>query len=154
MDTIITGLIERFDTGTLSRRQLIQGLTILAAAGAAGSAAAQQAPFTSTRIDHISIQTSNLQRSIEFYRNVFGLHIINEDKDNEIVRMGTTKIIVSLHHKPPTSIVDHYAIAVDGFDRESATRELERLGLEPAQNLDYGFHVRDPEGIPVQIVRA
>jgi hypothetical protein len=28
------------------------------------------------------------------------------------------------------------------------------LGLAPEQNLDYGFHVRDPAGIPVQIVRT
>lgn len=154
MKTVISDLVERFDSGTLSRRQLLHGLTVLAAAGAAEPAAAQQAPFTSTRIDHISIQTSNLERSIEFYQNVFGLHIINQDVDNEIVRMGTTKIIVSLHHKQPTAIVDHYAIAIDDFDREAATAELERMGLEPAQNLDYGFHVRDPEGIPVQIVRT
>ena len=118
------------------------------------SAESQEAPFKSTRIDHISIQVTDLPRSIDFYQKVFGLTILNEDEANEIVRMGTTRIIVSLHRKPPTGIVDHYAIAIDGFDRESATRTLEQHGLTPAQNLDYGFHVRDPEGIPVQIVRT
>ena len=68
--------------------------------------------------------------------------------------MGTTRILVSLHRKSPTGIVDHYAIAIDAFDRESVTRTLTQLGLTPEQNLDYGFHVRDPEGIPVQIVRT
>jgi hypothetical protein len=43
-------------------------------------------------------------------------------------------------------------IAIDGFDREEVTRALEQHGLTPDQNLGYGFHVRDPEGIPVQIV--
>ena len=63
---------------------------------------------------------------------------------------------MSLHRTSPTGIVDHYAIAIaiDAFDRESVTRTLTQLGLTPEANLDYGFHVRDPEGIPVQIVRT
>ena len=30
--------------------------------------------------------------------------------------------------------------------------ELAKHGLTAEQNLDYGFFVRDPEGVPVQIV--
>ena len=127
---------------------------LAAVGGAASGAEAQEAPFRSTRIDHISIQVTDLPRSIDFYEKVFGLSILNEDRDNEIVRMGTTRILVSLHRKSPTGIVDHYAIAIDAFDRESVTRTLTQLGLTPEQNLDYGFHVRDLEGIPVQIVRT
>jgi catechol 2,3-dioxygenase-like lactoylglutathione lyase family enzyme len=152
METVISDLVNRFDQGTLSRRQLIQGLTVIAAAGGALPAAAQETPFTSTRIDHISIQVTDLPRSIDFYQKIFGLSILNEDKPNEIVRMGVTKVIVSLHHKAPTGIVDHYAIAIDDFDREAVTEQLARHGLKAEQNLDYGFYVRDPEGIPVQIV--
>jgi catechol 2,3-dioxygenase-like lactoylglutathione lyase family enzyme len=127
-------------------------LTVIAAAGGALPAAAQETPFTSTRIDHISIQVTDLPRSIDFYQKIFGLSILNEDKPNEIVRMGVTKVIVSLHHKAPTGIVDHYAIAIDDVDREAVTEQLARHGLKAEQNLDYGFYVRDPEGIPVQIV--
>jgi catechol 2,3-dioxygenase-like lactoylglutathione lyase family enzyme len=131
----------------------VQGLALLAAAGGGGSSArAQPTPFTSTRIDHVSIQVADMPRSVAFYENVFGLSIVNEDRANEIVRMGTTSILVSLHHKEPTGIVDHFAIAVDGFERESATKSLAQHGLAAETNLDYGFHVRDPEGIPVQIV--
>jgi catechol 2,3-dioxygenase-like lactoylglutathione lyase family enzyme len=152
MDSIITDLVTRFDSGTLSRRELIQGLTVLAAAGGASQASAQTTPFKSTRIDHISIQVTDMARSREFYEKIFGLKILSEDKENEIVRMGVTKIIVSLHRKPPVGIVDHFAIAIDDFDRDAVTAELAKHGLKAEQNLDYGFYVRDPEGIPVQIV--
>jgi catechol 2,3-dioxygenase-like lactoylglutathione lyase family enzyme len=155
MQAIISKLVNGFEKGTVSRRELIRSLTMLAAAGGAASAAdAQETPFNSTRIDHISIQVTDLPRSIDFYQKVFGLSILNEDRANEIVRMGTTRIIVSLHHKPPTGIVDHYAIAIDGFDREVVTQALRRQGLTAEENLDYGFFVRDPEGIPVQIVQS
>ena len=153
METIISDLVTRFERGKVSRRELIGSLTLLATAGGAASIAeAQETPFRSTKIDHISVQVTDLPRSIDFYEKVFGLSIVNQDTDNEIVRMGTTKILVSLHRKRPTGIVAHYVIAVDGFERESATRTLTQLGLTPDENLDYGFHVRDPEGIPVQIV--
>ena len=153
METIISDLVKRFEKGKVSRRELIRSLTMLAAAGGAASVVdAQEMPFRSTRIDHISIQVTDLPRSIDFYEKVFGLSVLSEDTDNEIARMGTTRILVSLHRRPPTGIVDHYAIAIDEFDRESVTRTLTELGLTPEQNLDYGFHVRDPEGIPVQIV--
>ena len=154
MEKLITDLVESFDCGTLSRRHLIQGLTALAAAGGALSAAAQQAPFKSSRIDHISVQTTNLARSIEFYTKVFGLKVLNEDKANKIARMGVTKIIVSLHEKTPVGIVDHFAIAIDDFDKDKVTAELAKLGLKAEENLDYGFFVRDPEGVPVQIVKT
>jgi glyoxylase I family protein len=152
MSSVIDDIVEHFDQGTLSRRQLVQGLTALAAASSALPAAAQTMPFSSTRIDHISVQVTDMARSIDFYQKIFGLKILGEDKENEIVRMGVTRIIVSLHRKPPVGIVDHFAIAIDGFDREAVTAELAKHGLTAEQNLDYGFYVRDPEGIPVQIV--
>jgi catechol 2,3-dioxygenase-like lactoylglutathione lyase family enzyme len=152
MNSVVDDLVSRFDQGTLSRRQLIRGLTALAAAGGAGHAMAQTTPFKSTRIDHISIQVTDMTRSVEFYEKIFGLKILNEDKENEIVRMGVTRIIVSLHRKPPVGIVDHFAIAIDDFNRDTVTAELAKHGLTAEQNLDYGFFVRDPEGIPVQIV--
>jgi catechol 2,3-dioxygenase-like lactoylglutathione lyase family enzyme len=152
MNSVIDELVTGFERGTLSRRQLVQGLTAVAAAGGALPAAAQSTPFSSTRIDHISIQVTDMARSVAFYEQIFGFKILGEDKENEIVRMGVTRIIVSLHRKPPVGIVDHFAIAIDGFDREAVTAELAKHGLKAEQNLDYGFYVRDPEGIPVQIV--
>jgi len=157
METVISNLVKQFEKGVLSRRELIQGLTALAAgAGTASAAAMQETPFKSTRIDHISIQVTDLPRSIAFYQKIFGLTILNEDKANEIVRMGMPgqRTIVSLHHKAPYNIVDHYAIGIEGFDREGVTRALKQHGLTAEENLDYGFYVRDPEGIPVQIVRS
>lgn len=154
MQAMISELVERFEAGSLSRRQLVQGLTLLAAGGASARARAQETPFASAGIDHVSIQVTDLDRSIAFYQDVFGLSILNTDEENAIVRMGTTEVIVSLHAKPPTGIVDHFAIAIEDFDREAVTASLAERGLTAEQNLDYGFHVRDPEGIPVQIVGA
>ena len=151
MEAIITDLVKRFETGALSRRELVQGLAMLAAGGAS-AASAQESAIKGAKIDHVSIQVSDLPRSIAFYQKMFGLTIVSEDKPNEIVRLGAGKVLVSLHHKSPTGLVDHFAIGVEKFNRESVTRELKALGANPEENLDAGFHIKDPEGISVQIV--
>ena len=98
-----------------------------------------------------------MPRALAFYQSVFGLSVVSEDKPNEIVRLGTpgtTRARVSLHHKSPFALIDHYAIGVEPFDKEAVTRHLKAHGLTPEENLDAGFHVKDPEGIRVQIVKA
>ncbi|MBV9507609.1 MAG: VOC family protein [Acidobacteriia bacterium] len=155
MEGIISNLVSRFEKGLLTRRELVQGLTMLAGTGGATSVAeAQESGLKGMKIDHISIQVSDLPRSIAFYEKIFGLKVVSEDKPNEIVRLGAGKVIVSLHHKSPTGLVDHFAIGVEKFNKEEVTRQLKQLGANPEDNLDAGFHIKDPEGLSVQIVAA
>ena len=149
MEAIISDLLSRFEKGALSRRGLIQGLAMLTAAGAQ----AQETAIKPAKIDHVSIQVTDLPRSIAFYQKIFGFTVVSEDKPNEIVRLGPAgKVLVSLHHKSPTGLVDHYAIGVEKFNKEAVTRELKERGITPEENLDAGFHIKDPEGMRVQIV--
>ena len=154
MEAIISNLLHRFENGALTRRGLVQGLTMLAAAS--GTASEAQVPVTgikAAKIDHMSIQVSDLPRSIAFYQKIFGLTTVSEDKPNEIARLGVgTKALVSLHHKSPAGLVDHFAIGVENFNKDAVTRELKALGVTPEDNLDAGFHIIDPEKISVQIV--
>jgi len=152
MEAMISSLVSRFERGTLTRRDLVQGLTTLAAVS--GTASAQDAGIKGAKIDHVSIQVSDLSRSIAFYQKMFGLTVLSEDKPNEIVRLGVGRVLVSLHHKSPTGLVDHFAIGVENFNKEAVTRELKARGVTPEDNLDAGFHIVDPEGISVQIVGA
>jgi catechol 2,3-dioxygenase-like lactoylglutathione lyase family enzyme len=155
MEAMISSLVSRYEKGDLTRRGLIQGLAMLAAAGGAASTAqGQEAALKGTKIDHISIQVSDLPRAVAFYEKIFGLTVLSEDKPNEIARLGAGKIIVSLHHKSPTGLVDHFAIGVENFNKESVTRALKAQGITPEENLDAGFHIKDPEGMNVQIMGA
>src|ERR1700686_5061344 len=70
MESIISSLVTRFEKGALTRRELIRGLTLLAAA--CGTAAeAQDAGFKGANIDHVSIQVTDLQRSVDYYQRMF-----------------------------------------------------------------------------------
>ena len=142
MEAIISSLVRRFETGVLTRRELVQGLSALAGAGSvAADASAQEAGLKAARIDHVSIQVSDLPRALAFYQKVFGFTVQSEDKPNEIVRLGTGKVLVSLHHKSPTGLVDHFAIGVEGFNREAVTQKIEsggdRSGRQPGLRISY-----------------
>lgn len=153
MEAMISDLVNRFERGALSRRELVQGLAMLTAAGATATHA-QTAGLQGAKIDHVSIQVTDLPRSIAFYQKIFGFTILSEDKPNEIVRLGAGKVLVSLHHKNPTGLVDHFAIGVQRFNKDAVTKILKERGENPEENLDAGFHIKDPEGISVQIVGA
>lgn len=147
---LISDLVERYESGKLSRRELIQGLTALAVAGHAGAAAAQNAGMIATGIDHVSVRVSDMQRSAEFYQSLFGLTPLSEDKEHRILRLGRKRVIVSLRQDTPHGLIDHFGVAVENFSKEKAAQLLEQRGLTPEENWEYGFHVRDPDGTYVQ----
>ncbi|MEO6339235.1 MAG: VOC family protein [Caulobacteraceae bacterium] len=161
MDPIISDLLDRYEGGRLSRRDLVSGLSALAAVGAAAPASAQQAlpAMKPTAIDHVSILATDLQRSADFYNRLFGLVTVSEDKPNKIVRLGPKGatgfaggVLVSLRQEPPAGKVDHWAFRIQDFKAETATELLKSQGLTPARNIEYGFHVKDPDGIVIQMV--
>src|SRR5438874_1673727 len=99
MESVIAGLLQDFENGRLTRRQLIQSLALAAAAG--GTLLAQSAPKTSmipapkdpapwktVWLDHISYAVSDYRKSAAFYRDLMGWEI----KNDEGQRQATLKI--------------------------------------------------------------
>jgi len=152
VEPVISDLLTRFERGALTRRELIGALAILAGGAAASGTTASAATLKSASINHVSVLVTDMARSIDFYGRVFGLTLVNEDKANKIARLGAGgKILVSLRVEPPPGVIDHFAIGVDGFNRDAVTADLEGFGLTPAENIQFGFHVKDPDGAVVQI---
>lgn len=151
MEPIISDLVSRFEKGTLSRRDLVQGLAMLAASGTAAAAAQQELDFKTANIDHVSMQVADLQRSVEFYQKMFGFSFVSEDKPLGIIRLGNGRSLVSFNRQSPAGIVDHFAIGVPGFTKEAAARYAMQRGATPLDDPYAGLHVKDPDGINVQI---
>ena len=150
MEPMISNLVTRFEEGKLSRRELVQGLAMLAASGTAASAQ-QDLDFKRADVDHVSIQVADLARSVEFYQKMFGFTVISQDQPLGIIRLGVTRTLVSLNHQSPAGIVNHFALGVPGFSKEAATRYLQQRGATPLDDPYAGLHVKDPDGVNVQI---
>ncbi|HEY8509631.1 MAG TPA: VOC family protein [Steroidobacteraceae bacterium] len=151
MQPIISDLVARYERGSLSRRELIQGLALLVAAGR--SAASESGALVADRIDHICVRVSDMERSLQFYQSLFGLQVLGEDQEHRIKRLGVNKrVLVSLRQDEPYGMIDHFAIGVENFNRESVTRVLQQHGLTPKEDWEYGFHIKDPDGAVVQLM--
>jgi catechol 2,3-dioxygenase-like lactoylglutathione lyase family enzyme len=151
MESIISDLVTRFEKGSLSRRELVRGLAMLAAGGTAAATAQEAIDFKTADIDHVSIQVADLQRSVDFYQKMFGFSVISQDQPHGIIRLGNTRTLVSLNHESPAGIVDHFAIGIPRFTRESAENYLKQRGATPLNDPFAGLHIKDPDGINVQI---
>ena len=150
MESIISNLLSRFEKGSLSRRQLVQGLAMLAAGGTA-AVAQEDIDFKAADIDHVSIHVADPQRSVDFYQKMFGFSVVSEDRAGGIVRLGNAKVLVSLNRGGPAGLVDHFAIGIPRFSRESASRYLTQRGATPLEGDYAGLHIKDPDGVNVQI---
>ena len=63
MTSAISKLLETYENGRLSRRELVQGLALLAASSSTASAAG----FQGNTINHVSLAVSDVQKSTDFY---------------------------------------------------------------------------------------
>jgi catechol 2,3-dioxygenase-like lactoylglutathione lyase family enzyme len=146
MKNTISKLLEAYENRKMSRRDLVQGLALLAASSGTASAAG----FQGNSINHVSLFVGNLQRSTDFYQRVFGCAVNKRDGNNQLM-FGKNFLV--LRPGNPPSKVDHLAIGVDNFNKDSVTADLKARGVTPIdqQAGGFGFHVVDPDGFPVQI---
>jgi hypothetical protein len=170
--------LNEFETGKISRRALIESLTLAATTlYATGNAAAQApSPLKAQLVNHISYTCPDWRPAADWFSKVFNLDQIGasgrdvampfgkkEDKP-----YGVTATDVPLSHlivrtpdraagaprtRPATAaVIDHFALTVTDFNRDRARAELTALGVKNIR--DGGprsLHVDDYYGYDVQI---
>jgi catechol 2,3-dioxygenase-like lactoylglutathione lyase family enzyme len=155
VEPIINDMVQRFERGRLSRRELIQGLSLLVAASqaqAVAPGAIQPTGLAAAGIDHVSVLVSDLERSATFYKNLFGLTVLSEDKEHGILRLGSKHVIISIRTEKPYGRVDHFGVRVENFNKDTVTKTLQQHGLEADETWQYGYYVKDPDGVNVQLL--
>jgi len=152
MEAAVADLLHQFERGVISRRDVIRSLSVLALTAAASPAAAQQATgLKATGVGHLGLLCSDVNRSSAFYVNALGMTLIGEDKPKGIARVGNKGTIISLRQAQPAGTVDHFAISIEGFNKDAVTKALEQHGFTAREDTDSGFHVKDPDGANVQL---
>ena len=152
---MISELLTRYDSGTLTRRELIIALTMLAVTGRTASAAG----LRGIKLDHVALQVADLKRSRDFYVNVLGLSENTNPRPDSSIRVDLPESgYLTLQHFSPGGKVDHFALKLEGFNKESVTRQLKEHGIVPIDQPSFtsggaGFHVIDPDGFKVQLSR-
>ena len=155
MQHIIAKLLHDFEHGKLTRRQLIQNLTVAATAASAVSAvpaaAADGKVLNATNFNHVSYQVNDYAKSRDFYAGLFGMKVSNDDGKQCRLSFGNNILIV--RSRQPAPKVDHIAYTLANWDqeKEAVEAELKRRGLKIVQgDAKTSLHVLDPDGFEVQ----
>jgi catechol 2,3-dioxygenase-like lactoylglutathione lyase family enzyme len=168
MEQIIAGLLKDFEAGKLTRRQLIQGMAVAAAAvWGPGRAAADAAAkgFTTMSLDHISYQVADYKRTRDFYADLMGMTVSDDNGRSQCFLHFDDALLIARNkfQRPgaqadpdPKPLVDHIAYRIDNWDTDTVKKELESRGLTPRLDTNGGpnyvsFHVKDPDGFDLQI---
>lgn len=157
MEGIIAKLVDEFAQGKLSRRQLIQSLTVAATAatavgGAAPAAAAEGKVLNATTFNHVSYQVTDYARTRDFYAGLFGMKV-SEDNGKQC-RLSFGNNILIVRTRTPAPKVDHIAYTLANWDqeKEEMAAELKRRGLKIVQgDTKTSLHILDPDGFEVQM---
>jgi catechol 2,3-dioxygenase-like lactoylglutathione lyase family enzyme len=147
MEQIISSMLSSYERGSLTRRQLIQGLASIAAVGSPATASA--ATFRGMALNHIAIRVTKIQRSRDFYQKHFGLPVIREAETDCFMGLGKNFLTLFQNQAPG---LDHFCIAIQDFNADAAVEELKHQGLHP--NRPSGsdrVYFPDPDGLTVQV---
>jgi len=148
----------------ISRRQLLLSVPAFAVArAAAGQGAAPQIRVRT--LSHFGLAVSDPKRSVDFYRNLFGLPIQARTGENTILRVGAGPQFISIGPAgTATPSINHFCLGVEGFNIDRVLATLAAHGVTKAADtapMKVAVTVRDggtsdllfgdPDGIVCQL---
>jgi len=154
MEHLFANLLRDFERGKMSRRELIQSLVLTATAASMASAApaSQGSGFKAIAVNHISYQVADYEKTRDFYVDLLGMGVTNDDGTLCRLGFGDSFIVAretgESDNKPR---VDHFAITIANWDKDAVEAELRRRGFDPRPDTDNSFIVKDPDGFDLQI---
>ena len=153
MRDAVAALLDRYESGSMSRRELLGALLVI---GLPPIAARQDAPLvgSATQLNHATLFVKDVTRSQKFYQNLFGMPVLTHQGAGVNLRAGAG--FVGLYpagdRGPPR--IDHICLSVDHFNATSVLPKLQALKLN-AEIIRRGdteeLYFNDLDGIGVQI---
>jgi len=149
MKQLIGRMLDRYDKGTVSRRQLIEGLAGIACGSGAAAAAGPASTFRGVGLNHIALRVTDVRRSRDFYRKHFGLPVIRDGESSCFLGLGSNFLALFSGDKPA---MDHYCIAIENFNVDAVVEKLKRQGLNPDRPSGSDrVYFPDADGLTVQV---
>ena len=159
MEHIIAKLLQNFEEGKMTRRQLIQSLALAATAASAASAvpvaAADSHVVKTTYLNHVGYQVADYAKSRDWYADLFGMKVALDDGKKANLSVGESLVIFHNRQSPNTPIIDHICFTIADWDKDKSVRgavaaELKRRGLE-VQSSANSLDIKDPDGFRIQL---
>jgi catechol 2,3-dioxygenase-like lactoylglutathione lyase family enzyme len=147
-------LVDDFERGLLSRRQLVSRLTGLGAALAVMSRtsdthAAEGGTFDATGLNHVALNVRSVPASRDWYIKHLGLKVTRDGgEDNCFLGAGDDFCLTLFKGEKPG--LNHYCYSIKSYDADKAEETLKAAGLKPRREGNR-LYFPDIDGIDVQI---
>lgn len=155
MTTGFDQLLSRYESGQISRRDLLGAFTALAAAAPAPAGAEPQVG-TVTQLNHVTVFVQNVQKSVEFYQRLFGMPVLTYQEPGVNLRAGSSFLGIYPAQGRPTGI-DHLCFGVETFDADAGLRKLSDAGVSGSIRLrgdTKELYFTDSDNVRVQLQDA
>ena len=148
-------LLSTYENGQISRRELLTALTAVVLATPAAAEAAAPAVGPVKQMNHVSIFVPDVQKSKQFYQDVFGLPLLTNQDPGVNLSTGAGFLGIYPGQGGATrGSINHMCFGVDNFDADGVLKTLTDRGL-PARIRQRGdtkeLYLTDPDGISVQL---
>jgi catechol 2,3-dioxygenase-like lactoylglutathione lyase family enzyme len=141
----------------LDRRQLLKNIAIGTAAAAFPGFAAAKA-LKGTAINHVSYQSADYKKTRDFYVDLFGFQLAEEDDKQLYLWAGDALISAKNTPNAKGPLVDHFGLTVDPWDLKMVEAVLQERGLaarvsrnDPHDSQGKSAFTRDPNGYNLQL---
>lgn len=148
--TAIDTLVSAFESGRLSRRQLVQGLAAMVAASAPAAAEAQTPAIPALSLNHVSLAVTDPEASKQFFQKTFGMPVASTQGTGINLSLGTS--FLGLYKMPNPGRVDHVCLGVANYEVTAMAAKLEAQGIKATIRKDKPeVYFNDPDGIRFQL---
>lgn len=153
MQSQIDSMIDAFESGKLTRRQLVArlGAAVTALAGfdrvTRATAPLETATFRAKSVDHIALRVTDVSRSRDFYVKHLGLEVARQGTSNCFLKCGDD--FVALFRSPKAGM-HHYCYRVNGYNADAVVQRAKDAGLSPRRE-ENRVYFPDPDGLTVQV---
>lgn len=148
--TTIDTLVSAFESGRLSRRQLVQGLAAMVAASAPAAAEAQTPAIPALSLNHVSLAVTDPEASKQFFQKTFGMPVASTQGTGINLSLGTS--FLGLYKMPNPGRVDHVCLGVANYEVNAMAAKLEAQGIKATIRKDKPeVYFNDPDGIRFQL---
>jgi len=148
------GIVEQYERGQISRRQLAArlmglGATLAVLTDVAHAGQDKEATFRATGLDHVALDVKDVPRSRDWYVKHLGLEVIRDGgQDNCFLGSGGKFFLTLFRGDRPG--LNHYCYAIKDFDADRAEEKLKAAGLKVRRESGR-VYFHDPDGIEVQV---
>ena len=152
MNTELEVLLNRYEKGQISRRELLGALATVVIS-ATGTAAAEPAIGDVKQLNHVTLFVQDVQKSVAFYQNLFGMPVLTPQDPGINLKTGSGFLGIYPAQGRATGI-NHVCLGLEKFDADAVVKKLKDRRLDASIRLrgdTKELYFTDPDNVRVQL---